>query len=85
MVMSGLWMSRIVAVSTSERLCGGMFVAMPTAMPPEPLTSRFGNFAGNTVGSRFDSSYVGMKSTVSLLMSSRSSAAIRDRRDSVYR
>ena len=27
---------------TSPRLCGGMFVAMPTAMPVEPLTSRFG-------------------------------------------
>ena len=30
---------------TSRRLCGGMFVAMPTAMPVEPLTSRFGNGA----------------------------------------
>ena len=28
---------------TSPRLCGGMLVAMPTAMPPAPLTSRFGN------------------------------------------
>ena len=28
---------------TSPRLCGGMLVAMPTAMPAEPLTSRFGN------------------------------------------
>ena len=28
---------------TSVRLCGGMLVAMPTAMPEEPLTSRFGN------------------------------------------
>ena len=27
---------------TSRRLCGGMLVAMPTAMPVEPLTSRFG-------------------------------------------
>ena len=36
---------------TSPRLCGGMLVAMPTAMPPAPLTSRFGNFAGRTVGS----------------------------------
>ncbi len=39
------------ASMTSPRLCGGMFVAMPTAMPPEPLTSRFGNFAGSTDGS----------------------------------
>jgi hypothetical protein len=28
-----------------------MLVAMPTAMPPAPLTSRFGNFAGTTTGS----------------------------------
>ena len=32
--------------ATSRRLCGGMLVAMPTAMPPEPLTSRLGNRAG---------------------------------------
>ena len=37
--------------STSRRLCGGMFVAMPTAMPDEPLTSRFGKRAGRTSGS----------------------------------
>ena len=36
---------------TSVRLCGGMLVAMPTAMPAEPLTSRFGNRVGMTVGS----------------------------------
>jgi hypothetical protein len=28
-----------------------MFVAMPTAMPAEPLTSRFGNRAGRMLGS----------------------------------
>ena len=39
------------ASTTSFRLCGGMFVAMPTAMPPEPLTSRFGSFDGMTSGS----------------------------------
>ena len=33
----------MVASMISPRLCGGMLVAMPTAMPPEPLTSRFGN------------------------------------------
>ena len=38
--------------STSPRLCGGMFVAMPTAMPDEPLTSRFGKRDGSTSGSR---------------------------------
>ena len=33
-----------------------MFVAMPTAMPDEPLTSRFGKRDGSTGGSRRDSS-----------------------------
>ena len=28
--------------ATSRRLCGGMLVAIPTAMPAEPLTSRLG-------------------------------------------
>ena len=37
--------------ATSRRLCVGMFVAMPTAMPVEPLTSRFGKRAGRTTGS----------------------------------
>ncbi|OPZ52413.1 MAG: hypothetical protein BWY91_02321 [bacterium ADurb.BinA028] len=37
--------------ATSRRLCGGMFVAMPTAMPDEPLTSRLGKRAGRTTGS----------------------------------
>jgi hypothetical protein len=36
---------------TSPMLCGGMFVAMPTAIPEEPLTRRFGNRDGRTVGS----------------------------------
>ena len=33
-----------------------MFVAIPTAIPAEPLTSRFGKRDGSTVGSRRDSS-----------------------------
>ena len=37
--------------ATSRRLCGGMLVAMPTAMPVVPLTSRFGMRAGRTTGS----------------------------------
>ena len=39
------------ASTTSFRLCGGMLVAMPTAMPPEPLTSRLGSRVGMTSGS----------------------------------
>jgi hypothetical protein len=41
------------AVQTSPRLCGGMLVAIPTAMPVAPLISRLGKRAGNTTGSVF--------------------------------
>ena len=41
---------------TSRMLCGGMLVAMPTAMPADPFTSRFGNVVGRTVGSSVVSS-----------------------------
>ena len=36
---------------SSATLCGGMFVAMPTAMPLDPFANRFGNAAGRTTGS----------------------------------
>ena len=36
---------------TSVKLCGGIFVAIPTAIPDEPFTSSAGICAGNTVGS----------------------------------
>ena len=51
MVASGLSIRCSVASMTSRRLCGGMFVAMPTAMPPPPFTNRFGKRAGSTSGS----------------------------------
>ena len=82
-VDSGARISRIVASITSTRLCGGMLVAMPTAMPPEPFTSRLGKRAGKTVGSSPDSSKLGVKSTVSFSMSVSSSIAMRDSRHSV--
>ena len=47
----GFSISAIVAPHNSPRLCGGIFVAMPTAMPLEPFASKFGNAAGMTVGS----------------------------------
>ena len=62
-----------------------MFVAMPTAMPPAPLTSRFGNRAGRTVGCCSYPSKLGTKSTVSVSMSRSSSIAIGASRASVYR
>ena len=48
---AGSSMKATTASTTSRRLCGGMFVAMPTAIPEEPLTSRFGKRAGSTTGS----------------------------------
>ena len=39
------------ALMASVRLCGGILVAIPTAIPVDPLTSRLGNLDGRTVGS----------------------------------
>ena len=39
---SGSLMSAIAASTTSPRLCGGILVAIPTAMPEEPLTQEVG-------------------------------------------
>jgi hypothetical protein len=75
----------IVPSITSRMLCGGMFVAIPTAMPVDPLTSRFGNGVGRTVGSSEVSSNVGRKSTVSLSRSDIIVSASFSRRASVYR
>ena len=55
-VASGLSISFSAALHTSARLCGGMLVAIPTAMPCEPFTSRFGKRAGSTTGSVRDAS-----------------------------
>ena len=50
-VVSGRSISATSPSTTSVRLCGGMLVAMPTAMPAEPLTRRFGIRVGRTTGS----------------------------------
>ena len=71
--------------TTSRRLCGGMFVAIPTAIPDDPLISRFGAFDGNTEGSFKRPSKFSSKRTVSLSMSASSSMDSRWRRASVYR
>ncbi len=52
----GFLTSSIAAFTTSVRLCGGMLVAMPTAMPLDPFTIRLGMRVGSTVGSKVDSS-----------------------------
>ena len=70
---------------TSRMLCGGMLVAMPTAMPVDPFTSRFGNGVGRTVGSSVVSSKFGTKSTVSLPRSAIIASASASGRASLYR
>ena len=39
---SGLSISSTRPPTNSERLCGGIFVAIPTAIPSDPFTSKFG-------------------------------------------
>ncbi len=50
-VALGLLMRCSSAAQISPALCGGMEVAMPTAMPWAPLASRLGKLAGSTTGS----------------------------------
>ncbi len=83
MVTSGLSITLMSPSTTSLRLWGGMLVAIPTAIPDEPFTSRFGTLVGSTTGSWSDSSKFGVKSTVSFSMSANSSCAILARRVSV--
>ena len=85
--LSSIWSSMIctTALITSRRLCGGILVAIPTAIPEVPLTRRFGNLAGRTVGSFSVSSKLGIKSTVFLLISAVKSMEILLSLASVYR
>ena len=41
----------IIPFITSVKLCGGIFVAIPTAIPDDPFINNVGIFVGNTVGS----------------------------------
>jgi len=50
-VTSGFSINRSIAATTSVRLCGGIFVAIPTAIPVVPLTNKLGKRAGKTTGS----------------------------------
>ena len=62
-----------------------MFVAIPTAIPLDPFTSRFGNFDGRTTGSRIVPSKLSIQSTVSFSRSCKISSATFESRHSVYR
>ena len=69
---------------TSVRLCGGILVAIPTAIPEAPFTRRLGYLDGSTVGSFSVSSKLGVKSTVSFSMSESISTEILLSLASVY-
>ena len=59
-------------------------MAIPTAIPEDPLTRRLGNLDGKTAGSISCSSKLGLKSTVSLLISASISMQILESLASVY-
>ena len=65
---SSTWLSMIFTTPSivSLKLCGGILVAIPTAIPCAPFTRRFGNLDGRMLGSFSVSSKFGTKSTVSL-------------------
>ena len=50
-LMSWLSIYLIVPLTTSDKLCGGILVAIPTAIPEAPLINKLGTRVGNTVGS----------------------------------
>ena len=66
----------IIPSITSDRLWGGIFVAIPTAIPDAPFISKAGTLVGRTVGSIIVSSKFNWKSTVSLSISERRSSDI---------
>ena len=53
-----------------------MFVAIPTAIPVPPFSTKFGNLAGKTVGSFKESSKLFCQSIVSLSISASKSSAV---------
>ena len=80
---SGSFESSSSALIVSFRLCGGILVAIPTAMPVAPFINRFGMRLGRTVGSTTVESKLSRKITVSSLISPITSIAIWRSRASV--
>ena len=77
-VVFGSSINFIIPFITSVKLCGGIFVAIPTAIPEEPFINSVGIFEGNTAGSWSLSSKFGIKSTVFFSISVNISSAILD-------
>ena len=72
-----------IASEISIRLCGGILVDIPTAMPEEPFIRRLGLVDGRTEGSFNVPSKFGRKSTVSSFIFFSMSSAKRVIRHSV--
>ena len=60
----GLSIKLIVAFTTSVRLCGGISVAIPTAIPDAPFNKTLGNLEDRYLGSIKVPSKFGIQSTV---------------------
>ena len=75
-VISSLSIYAHTASTTSERLCGGILVVIPTAIPSAPFTSRLGTLTGRTSGSFSVSSKLGTKSTTFLSRSARYTSCV---------
>ena len=50
-LVSGFWTNFIRALHTSVKLCGGIFVAIHTAIPIVPLHNNAGNLVDKNIGS----------------------------------
>ena len=80
----GLSIKKFTASQISAGLCGGIFVAIPTAIPEPPFINKLGNLAGRTTGSFKDPSKFSSKSTVSSCKLANISSAIGLNLASVY-
>ena len=63
-VIFGLSIREIEAFTTSVKLCGGISVAIPTAIPEAPFNNTFGNLDERNFGSIKVPSKFGIQSTV---------------------
>ena len=75
-VISSLSRYASTPLITSVRLCVGILVVIPTAIPSAPLISRLGTLTGSTEGSFSVSSKLGTKSTTSLSRSLRYTSCV---------
>jgi len=75
-VISSLSIYAHTASTTSERLCVGILVVIPTAIPSAPFTNRLGILTGRTAGSFSVSSKLGTKSTTSLSKSDKYTSCV---------